>query len=179
MSGTFVNKTTVDRDQYRTPARETVHFLRYTGNDLYVRDMRKLVEVIYRNFEELADSPELKHNYGEIAKLITSPKSIIILGTIDKVIVSYLIAEITVVENLRQLMHIYYIYTSPMYRSKGIATYMLNLIQRYAEELNISALSLTYDTYDKNLEKFYLNNYFIYDENLRSYQQYDMLVKYI
>lgn len=179
MSGLFVNKTTVDQDRYRTPSRQTVHFLHYTGDDLYDRDMRKFVEVIYRNFEELLDCPDLKHNYEEIARLITSSKAIIIIGIIDNFIVSYLIAEIIVTENLRQLMHIYYIYTSPIYRNKGFATYMLDLIQKYADKLNITMISLTYDTYDKNLERFYLNNNFFYDPNLRSYQRYDMLVKYV
>jgi len=179
MSGTFVNKTWVDRDRIRSTKQKTVYLLRYTGNDLEKRDMRKLIEVIYRNFEQIAYIPELNHTYREVARLITSPKSIIIIATIKGVIASYLIAELTTVDDLKQLMHIYYLYTTPMYRGKGIATSMLNLIQKYAQELKLNALSLTFDTYDNDLEKFYLKNYFMYDSNLRSHQRYDMMVKYI
>jgi GNAT superfamily N-acetyltransferase len=179
MTGRFVNKLVVDRDAGFSPERLTVYFLRYTGDVLAKRDMKKFMDVIYRNFEELVPYTELNHTRYEIARILTSPKSIIIIGTLDGQIISYLLAEVTVVENLRQLMHISYLFTSPVYRGRGIASYMLNLIQDYAEEQNIGALSLTFDTYDTKLEKFYFNNYFTYDSNLRSYQRFDMLVKYV
>ena len=75
------------------------------------------------------------------------------------VIVGYLIAEETIY-NMRKLMHIYYLYTASIHRGHGIATKLLNLIQEYALEYRINTLSLTYDTYNKSLTKFYLNNYF-------------------
>lgn len=179
MSASFVNKLVVDRDAGYSQKRRSVHVLRYVGDELAQRNLTKFVEVVYRNFEELADTPSLNHTRREIARLLTSPKGICIIAIIDGQMVGYLIAEVTVVENLRQLMHIAYLFTSPVYRGKGIATYMLNLIQVYAQQQNINTLSLTFDTYNKPLEKFYLNNHFVYDSNLRSYQRYDMLVKYI
>lgn len=179
MSQTFVNKLIVDRDKAKSNEVRNIHMLRYTGNDLVMRDMRKLIEVIYRNFEQLNSSPELNHTKREIARLLTSPKSVIIVGTLNKSIVCYLVAEITSIDNLKQLMHIYYLYTAPLHRGHGLATYMLNLIQKYSNEVNITILSLTFDTYDKMLEKFYYNNGFVYDPNLRSYQRHDMMVKYI
>lgn len=179
MSGDFVSKAIVDRDRIRDNTQKTVQLLRYTGDDLEKRDMRKFIEVIYRNFEQLNDVPELKHTYREIARILTSAKSIIIIAMIGDRMIGYLLAEVTTVDNLRQLMHIYYLFVSPMYRKRGVATYMLNLIEKYAQELNINTLSLTFDTYDKKLEEFYLNNYFMYDSNLRSYQRYDMLVKFV
>jgi len=177
--GEFINKHVVDKARATSPKRLTVQFSRYTGSQLAKRNLEKFVEAVYKNFDNLADEPTLNHTEREIGRLLTSPKSIIIIGTIDGVIECYLIAEVTVVENLRQLMHIYYIYTAPVSRGKGFSTHTLNLIQKYAKELNISALSLTFDTYNKELERFYVNNYFIYDENLRSYQRQDMMVKYI
>ena len=179
MTGSLVNKLTVDRDMGYSKEPRLVYLLRYTGIDLGQRNMKKFTEIIYKNFEEINDITSLKHNRSEILRLLTSPKSIIIIATINRQIVAYLIAEITIIENLRQIMHISYLFTSPVYRSKGIATYLLNLIQIYAQEQNINTLSLTFDTYNKSLEKFYLNNYFVYDSNLRSYQRYDMLLKYI
>src|SRR5579872_1572134 len=176
MGGEMVNKLVVDRDDYHSPKRKTVTFLKYTGDQLAQRDIRKLVEVVYRNFEEIADKPLLKHNRREIARVLTSPQSIIIFGVINGVIVAYLIAE-AIVDNLRQLLQIVYLYTVPMYRNRGLATFMLNLIQQYAEELDIPYLSLTFDTYNKKLLKFYTEYHFDFDSNLRSYQRYDMLVK--
>src|SRR5438105_4050185 len=121
MSTSFVNKLTVDRDDAFSQEPKTVHVLVYNGNQLAHRNMRKFMEVVYRNFEELADVNVHNHTRREIARLLTSPKSTIIIATINGQIVAYLIAEITVVENLRQLMHIVYLYTSPVYRAKGIA----------------------------------------------------------
>ncbi|VBB18310.1 N-acyltransferase [Yasminevirus sp. GU-2018] len=181
MSGSFVNKSTTDREKIRgfSNTRNTVHVLVYTGEDLAHRDMRKFIEVVYRNFEELNTSPELNHTRYEISRVVTSRKSFVLIATINGLIVGYILAEATTVENLRQLMHIYYLYTSPTYRGHGIATYLMNVLQKYSQKLNIPAISLTFDTYNKQLEKFYLANGFVYDSNLRSYQRNDMLVKYI
>lgn len=179
MSSLYVDKNIIDRNMICANTKKSVCCLRYTGNNLANRDMSKLIDVVYGNFESLDEFPELNHTRLEIDRLLSSPKSIIIIGTINKVIVSYLLAEITATEDLRQLMHIYYIYTAPAYRGKGIASYMLNLIEKYAQEYNITILSLTFDTFDKKLENFYLNNDFVYDPNMRSYQQHDMMVKYI
>lgn len=178
VSGISVNRELLEKEQRMSKERKTIHFLRYTGDQLTHRDLRKFVDVIYRNFYNIQGVTGLKHNKIEILRLLTSPSSIIIICTDGKDMVSYLIAEI-VVYNMRRLMHIYYLYTTPAYRNKGIATYTLNLIQDYASELNINALSLTFDTYDKSLTMYYLNNKFNYDPELRSYQRHDMLVKYI
>jgi GNAT superfamily N-acetyltransferase len=156
-----------------------IDVIRYTGNDMNSRDISKFVNIIFDNFKDIGNNKELNHNTREITRILISPKSITILCVYNKQIIGYLIAEITVVDDLKQLMHIMYIFTSPTHRSKGIATYLLNLIEKYSREININTLSLTFDTYNKNLERFYLNNNFIYDSNLRSYQRYDMLVKYI
>lgn len=179
MTGIFVNKLVVDRDAAYSTKRRTVHILRYVGDELAKRNLTKIIEIVHYNFEELADVPELKHNRREIGRLLTSPMGICVIAIINGRIVGYLIAELTIVDNLRQLMHIAYLFTSPVYRSKGIATYMLNFIQSCAQKLNVNTLSLTFDTYDTGLEKFYTNNHFVYDSNLRSYQRYDMMVKYI
>lgn len=180
MSGRSVNKLTADIDNFMESRKsQTISILRYTGNDLAKRDMRKFTEIIYKNFEQIANNPKLQHNREEITRLLTSSKSIILIATNNNVVISYLIAEITQIPDLSNVMHIYYVYTSPTYRSKGVATKMLNLIQNYTEEIGINILSLTFDTYDKMLERFYLNNNFVYDKNLRSYLRYDMLVKNI
>lgn len=178
MSGRIVNKITVERDDINSPEKRTIYFNRYTGKKLKGRDLRKLIDVIYRNFEHLKRVQGARHSRLELAKLLTRNSTILIIAKYGQSIVGYLLADVTI-NNFRSLMHIYYLYTSPYYRGRGIATYMLNLIQEYAKERNISVLSLTYDTYNKSLTKYYMDNKFNYDVELRSYQRYDMLVKYI
>ena len=188
MSGRFVNKLVVERDDIRHPGRKKIYFNRYLGRNLRFykeeqngsknRDLRKLIDVIYNNFKHLSRVEGAGHTKNELAKLLTSDTAIVIFAMSGDSIAGYIIANETV-SNFRKLMHIYYLYTSPYYRGFGIATYMLNLIQEYSKERNIKALSLTYDTYNKPLTNFYLDNNFNYDIELRSYQRYDMLVKYI
>lgn len=158
---------------------KTICCLKYTGNKLANRNMNKLITTIYKNFSDIGDKPELNHTRKEIHRLLCSPKSIIIIAVTNNIIVGYLLAEVTVVDDLKQLMHIYYIFTAPKYRGKGIASYMLDLIEKYAQEINITTLSLTFDTQDEKLEKFYLSKGFVYDQNLRSHQRHDMVVKFL
>jgi RimJ/RimL family protein N-acetyltransferase len=184
MTGIFVNKLIVDKDdayetiQTRKIIKRPIHVLRYTGDEMGSKDIRKFIEIIYKNFEELNEWSELNHNRTEIARVLTSPDSIIIIATLYKRIVGYLIAE-EIVVNQKKIMHIHYIFTTPVRRKSGIATYMLNLIQKYTLDNNIHELSLTFDTYNKKLENFYYSNHFKYDTELRSYQRHDMLVKNI
>lgn len=172
MNSEFINKNIVDKNG------KTVYFLRYFGYQLKKKNINILIDTIYKNFEEIAEQKSLNHNRKEIARLLTSSQSIIIIGILNDNIISYLIAE-SAIYNQRKFMHIAYLYTSSNHRGNGIAIYALNLIQKYALELNITTLSLTYDTHNKSLSKFYFNNYFEYDQDLRSFQRYDMLVKYI
>ena len=184
MTGRIINKLVVDKDdametiQNRGKIKRPIYVLKYTGIQMQKKDIRKLIEIIYHNFEELTEWPKLNHSRVELARLLTSPDTIIIIAVLNKLIVGYLVAELTIVNN-KKLMHIHYIFTMPVRRKSGIATYMLNLIQKYAKEEGSDALSLTFDTYNKKLERFYYNNYFRYDTGLRSYQRHDMLVKNI
>lgn len=162
----------------REGTKQKIKFLKYTGIQLENKNLRKFINAIFKNFKELEHVNDSEHNPDSINRLLTSPTSIIIIGIHNDMIVSYLIAEPTVV-NLRHLMHIYYIYTSIFHRNNGIATYMINLIQKYSLEIGIRFLSLTYDTYNIKLAKLYFDNNFDYDNELRSYQRHDMLVKCI
>jgi GNAT superfamily N-acetyltransferase len=152
--------------------------LRYTGTQMRKMRVIKFSEIIFKNFLELEGIKGINHTTDEIYRLLRSPNSIIIVAVNKGNIIGYLIAEVTEV-NMRRLMHIYYLFTALPFRNKGVGTYLLNLIDDYASEMGINSLSLTYDTYNKGLTKFYLDNGFNYDSELRSYQRYDMLVKYL
>lgn len=178
MSGQYNNSNSSGQKIQRENQGDVVHILTYTGNQLARRNVSKLVTSVFKNFNTLEFVSSLKHNKREIARLLTSPLTVILLAIKNKTIIGYLIAETTIYEN-RTLLHIHYLYTVSVHRKKGLASYMLNMIQQYAQEQNIPTLSLTFDTYNQGLTKFYFDQYFEYDPNLRSYQRYDMLVKYV
>ena len=178
MSGIFVNRGITKIEERMDQKSKEVRILWYTGGNMQNRDIRKFVEVIYRNFEYLTDVDILSHSRKEIIKVLTSPTAIILVAVLDNTMIGYLIADLVVYNN-RTLMHIYYIYTGPAYRSKGVATFLLNQVQDYADVYNCSALSLTHDTYKRDLTKFYISNGFTYDPSIRSHMRYDMLVKFI
>ena len=115
----FINKRVLDHERTNSKKRQTIMFNRYTGNQLAQRNLAKFVTAIFENFDNLAEKSELNHNEREIGRLLTSPKSMIIIGTINGVIACYLIAEVTIIEGLKQLMHIYYLFTAPVYRGRG------------------------------------------------------------
>lgn len=178
MSGIFVNRGMTIIDERNDTSAKDIHVFWYTGSNMQNRDIRKYVEVIYRNFENIEPVRELNHNRTEIKRIITSPTAIIIIATLNGSIISYIIADL-VEFNRRMLMHIYYLFTSPAHRDKGVATFLLNQVQEYADVYNCNALSLTFDTYNHVLGKFYISNGFAFDSELGSGQRYDMLIKYI
>ena len=178
MGGQFVNRGLTKIDERNDPTRREIEVLWYTGSNMQNRDIRKFVEVIYRNFEEIATVTELNHNRKEIKKVLTSPTCLILIATFGGSIISYLIADLVVYNN-RLLMHIYYIFTALGYRNKGVATFLLNQTQDYADTYDCSALSLTYDTFNHDLAKYYISNGFTYDPELKTGQRYDALVKFI
>ena len=180
MSGIFVNRGMMKLEERAKAQIEDleVSVSWYTGQNMQNRDFRKFVEVIYRNFEEIAEVTVLRHNRTEIKKIMTSPTALILVATLSDRIIGYLIADL-VLYNDRSLMHVYYLFTSPGYRNKGVATFLLNQVQDYAEVYNCSALSLTFDTYNDQLNKYYTSNGFTFDPELRSEQRYDMMVKFI
>lgn len=178
MGGEFVNRGTTIIDDRNDPRTRQIKIMWYTGENMQSRDIRKFVEVIYRNFEQISNIKELSHNRTQIKKILTSPTCLILLAVYDNKIVSYAIADIVLYNN-KLLMHIYYLFTSPAYRNKGVATNLINKVHQYAIEYKCVAISLTFDTYDKAITKYYMSNGFTYSPDLRSNQRYDMLVKFV
>ena len=157
---------------------KTIMFLRYDGKQLKFRYLYSFIDIIYKNFEYLDGNNKLIHTRESIESVLLSESSIIIIAILENSIIGYLIADIINFKSYK-LMHIYYLYTVPAYRGIGIATYMLNLIQKYTIEFNVYILSLSCDTYDKSLVKFYMDNYFDYDVRFRSFERYDTFIKNI
>jgi len=153
-----------------------IQIQQYMGADLAKKDIRKFRDIIYKNFEHIADIEELNHTAYEIFRLLISSLSIVFIAIYNKKIIGYIVAEITEIDSKR-LLHIAYLYVVPTYRKNGVGTYLLNRITQSGIEYNADAISLTFDTYNKKLENFYFSNYFNYDPNFRSKQRYDMMLK--
>jgi ribosomal protein S18 acetylase RimI-like enzyme len=182
MSGRFVNKALLDyenRFNLGALGNKQIQIIIYSGNEL-IQDMRKFVEVIYRNFGKISTERKLNHTRKSITRLLTSYDSVLIIAydVQEKKIVSYIVGEITFYNKMK-LMHIYYLFVSPDHRQKGLGSKMLDTIEKYTEKLNIKYMSLTFDTHNKNLYDFYTSHGFKFDSKLRSYSQYDMLMKKI
>jgi len=156
----------------------TVKMVVFTDCILSKKNTSNLRDIIYRNFSCISDIPKLNHTKREINRLLKSENSILILGLHDNKITCYLLAE-SVVIGQRVLIHIYYMYTAKIFRKNGLGTEMLNMLQEISSRKNIHSISLTYDTYDRNLTRFYTNNGFVQDMQLNSNGRYNMLVKCI
>lgn len=178
MSGMMVNKLTADMDTKYNNQNKSITFYRYDGKQMKYKYLYSFIDVIYKNFEYLNINNIITHNRESIEHLLLSDTSIIIVAILKDSIVGYLIADIVYVKS-DKLQHIYYLYTAPIHRGNGIATYMLNLIQKYSIELNIYILSLVVNTHNKSLVKFYTDNYFNYDANFRTFKRYDNFIKRI
>ena len=157
---------------------EIVHVITYTGKELAQHNIFKLVDAVFKNFNNPKYNDKLNHNPKEIARLLTSSRTIILFAILNGKIIAYLIAEI-ITQNEQKMMHIYYLYTARIHRGKGLASYLLNIIENRTNDLKINTLSLTFDTHNKSLKHFYLNQYFEFDPRFRSNQRYDMLFKSI
>jgi ribosomal protein S18 acetylase RimI-like enzyme len=178
MSHGILNQPLIDFENRFKNNNYTINILYYKGIDFINRDMRKFVNVIFKNFEHTEFNDKLNHNRKNITRLLTSIDSIIIIAyekSTNKIL-GYTISEITK-QDTKILYHIYYLFVTPDHRMRGLGTKLLNLNKKYANKLNMKYMTLTFDTYNKRLLKFYNSNDFKFNDNLRSYQRYDMLVK--
>lgn len=157
---------------------EIIKIMTFNKNDLQKQILNKFVHIIYNNFYDLTKVVGSDHSIESIYIRLQSPDIVVLLAIHNDLILGYLIAD-RMQHNDMDLLHIYYLYVSNNHRNIGIATYLLNKIDDYAHNLDVDAISLTYDTYDKKLEKFYYNRKYEVNSRLRSFKRHDMLVKYV
>lgn len=137
----------------------------------------KLVNMIYYNFIELTKYPELKHNKKELLRLITSKDMKLILILINKKIVSYLIGENMELNDGRRVFYISYIFTCKKFRGQGLATKLMNYIEKYAKKFNFDGIMLTSDQDDEYIDNFYKLRGYMPDMILRQYKKHDVMYK--
>ncbi|ATZ80474.1 N-acyltransferase [Bodo saltans virus] len=149
----------------------------YIAKDIKKTESIKLANVIYNNFIELSKYEQLSHTKPELERLITSPESLILLMIVNKKIAGYMIGEIKSLNDGRVVFYISYIFTSKLFRGKGIASKLMSHVEKYSKKNNCNGILLTCDTEDDYVNNFYLMKGFMPDMVLRRYDKYDVLYK--
>lgn len=156
-------------------------FTTYTGKDLSHNDRLKLTDNIFYVFRHLRDSPELEHTKENIYNRLARDDSVVMLALIRTNdgyrIIGFIIAS--AVDELPNLLHIYYLFTVPQFRNIGIAKNLLSSLYTFARDMRYQKISLVFDTHNKKLTQFYFKNKYYFNESLRSYKRHDMLVRTI
>jgi GNAT superfamily N-acetyltransferase len=148
-----------------------------TNKQLQRRTTKKLDNIIYNNFIDLAQEPNLKHTYNEINRLLNSADLRFFTYIYNTKLISYLIAEIMILPDKRKVLFVNYLFSSPKFRGKGIATKLLEAAEHYAKINKFSGIMLTCNTHDISVYEFYLKRGFMLDIYLRQYTKYDVLFK--
>ena len=157
------------------------------GERLTVKEVTKLgedidafVDVIYKNFINLAKYEELKHTEKEIKRLLKSANFLGLFVYNKKThLVAYMLGEIMKLNDGRIVYYMSYFYVAKPYRVKGIGSQMMNMIIEKCKSRRISYIMLMCDTEDTAVHDFYLMRRFMPDPILRRYDRYDVLTLYI
>jgi RimJ/RimL family protein N-acetyltransferase len=134
-----------------------------------------LVDTIYDNFKNLGDIKKLNHNKKEIERILKSNNSFVLFIMKDKKIISYLIAEKKLLSDGREVLYIYYLFTSLKFRNMGLASTMLDTAKQFSNKNNCTGIMLTCDTDNIKVHDFYLKKGFMPDMLMRTYNKYDVL----
>lgn len=133
------------------------------------------INIVYDNFFDIANKPELKHSPKEINRLLKSNKFRGIIAKKDNKTIGYLLGEVHSLPDERIVFFINYLYVARRYRKNGIASKMLDMIILYIKENNIDTIMLNCDTNNKQVFDFYSKRGFMLDLILRRYTRYDVL----
>lgn len=151
----------------------SLHIIR----NVTLKNSKKIVDMVYNNFLELCEYPELKHTKNEITRLVTSKNSKIIFIIVKNKIVAYLIGEIMDLVDGRNVFYINYIYTAKNFRKQGFASRLMDYIDELVKKFNYDGVLLTCDTENDTVYNFYLTRRFFPDLVLRQYKKHDVLYK--
>lgn len=117
----------------------------------------EIIEMVYKHFEYLSKYQELKHNKSDIYKLFREPdfRGYFIYNE-HGLLVSYLLGEEMISNDGRRIFYIAYVYTSPFYRKKGLASILIKkCIDRSVNIRGIKFIVLTVNSLHNNTVKLY------------------------
>lgn len=108
-----------------------------------LKNIDRLAKIIFLNFMELQNQPDIEFSYESIVEILASPDLIgwFLMDNNDK-IVGYLIGSIKNLNDGRQVFFIHYFYIIQKYRKFGLGTRMLLMTIEHASNLNIKFVML-------------------------------------
>ena len=108
-----------------------------------LKNIDRLAKIIFLNFMELQNQPDIEFSYESIVEILASPDLIgwFLMDNNDK-IVGYLIGSIQNLNDGRQVFFIHYFYIIQKYRKFGLGTRMLLMAIEHASNLNIKFVML-------------------------------------
>lgn len=148
-----------------------------TARELKSQDKTILIDIIYKNFLELATEPRLNHTKTDIRKTLESDGCVLFIILHDNKIVGYLLGEIMDLKDSRHVLFISYIYVVKFMRNKKLGCKLLSMAISYGIEHRCDGIMLIYNTSDRKLERFYDKFGFMLDFHLRRYEQHDIFFK--
>jgi ribosomal protein S18 acetylase RimI-like enzyme len=103
----------------------------------------KLAKIIFMNFMELQNQPDIEFSYESIKEILMSPSLVgwFLMDDTNKII-GYLIGTITGLTDGRQVYFIHYFYIIQKYRRFGLATKMLLIAINHISNINIKFVML-------------------------------------
>lgn len=152
-----------------------VHQITKTEKKIYT--FQNFGQVVYDNFIDLSYNPKLKHNMNEIMKIIKSPESVILIALENNKMIGYLIGEFIKLNDGRHVFYITYVFTSELFRDRGIASKLMNIVDDLVLKNNLDGIMLTCDSENYQVYNFYLKKKFMPDLVLRTYDKYEIMYK--
>lgn len=142
------------------------------------KDMTLFIDLIYDNFIELTKYKKLLHTKEKIKENLFDDNCVVlIVMDNNNKIISYLVGNIMTLDDARKVLFISYIYVSETHRNKGLGSLLLENAEKIARLNKSIGIMLIYDSYDKNLVRFYETRGFMLDINLRRYERHDVFYK--
>lgn len=108
-----------------------------------LKNIDKLGKIIFFNFMELQNQPDIEFSFESIKEILASPDLIgwFLMDNNNK-IVGYLIGSRTDLDDGRQVYFIHYFYIVQKYRKFGLGTKMLLIAINHITDLNIKFVML-------------------------------------
>lgn len=145
------------------------------------KNKEALADTIYYNFSDLIGNKQVKHTKDDIIELLSSENMIGVLAYEGRVIVGYLIGEITVIADGRMVLFITYIYTAKKYRRRGLASKMLSMMTEHGMDFGVRCIMLRTNLSVSRLAQFYDKHGFSIDNTMKDHNVGDnkILIKYL
>ncbi len=153
------------------------------GQNLINKNTFKLQHIIYENFKELVKYSSLNHSLKEIDRLFNNKDSFLICALLNNNIIGYILGEYKNLNDLyqgdsRRVCYITYIYVIEQFRSRGVASKLLNFLYQYSDHPKLSGYMLTFDTENNKLKKFYESKGYMPDHVFRNFNKHDVYFKF-